>query len=104
MVADMDISIQFYSRLGLQLKNRWENYYAMMTAPGITLGLHPAKEKSERSGNVSIGFMIHSMEETRKLLESNHITFFTDDGKSGKYLYFKDPEGTLLYFVQQGWS
>ena len=38
MVKDMDRSISFYQSLGMTLKNRWDNHYAQLTAPGITIG------------------------------------------------------------------
>ena len=38
MVGDMDRSIAFYESIGLKLKQRWNNHYAMLEGPGITLG------------------------------------------------------------------
>ena len=103
MVQNMDNAINFYKSIGLTLKNRWENHYAMMTATGIALGIHPAEGKSRGSGSVSIGFMIESIDEARTLLEENKIAYSLDAGKSGSYLHFKDPDDTLLYFVQPAW-
>jgi len=37
-VKDMDTSISFYQSIGLIVKNRWGNYYAQLTAPGIDIG------------------------------------------------------------------
>jgi hypothetical protein len=34
-------------------------------------------------------------------LKINHKS--DDDGKSGIYCHFKDPDGTALYFVQPKW-
>jgi catechol 2,3-dioxygenase-like lactoylglutathione lyase family enzyme len=106
MVADMDRSISFYESIGLKTIQRWENYYAMMGAEGITLGIHPAEEKPTGSGSLSIGFFIDSAEETRDLLNRLSIPFQenADDGGSGHYFNFKDPDGTLLYFVLPKWS
>lgn len=59
MVRDMDTSISFYESTGLTLQNRWENHYAMVSAAGITIGIHPAGDKTDlNSGSVSIGFML----------------------------------------------
>jgi catechol 2,3-dioxygenase-like lactoylglutathione lyase family enzyme len=44
MVKNMDKSIDFYTSLGLELKQRWNNHYAQVAAPGVIIGLHPAKE------------------------------------------------------------
>jgi catechol 2,3-dioxygenase-like lactoylglutathione lyase family enzyme len=104
MVKDMDKAISFYESIGLTLKQRWDNHYAMMTAPGITIGLHPSEKTDTNSGSVSIGFMIDTIDEAKTLLDSNKIECTPeDDGKSGIYLHFKDPFGTILYFVQPKW-
>jgi catechol 2,3-dioxygenase-like lactoylglutathione lyase family enzyme len=104
MVSDMDQAVSFYESLGLALKQRWENHYAMVSAPGITIGLHPSEKADTGSGTLSIGFMIDAIEDAQKVLDSNGIAHTAeDDGKSGIYLHFKDPFGTLLYFVKPTW-
>ncbi len=104
MVKDMEASINFYQQIGLTMKQRWDNHYAMLITTGITIGLHPATGESPCSGTVSIGFMIENSDEAKVLLETNKISFKEeDDGKSGNYLHFSDPDGTLLYFVQPKW-
>ncbi len=104
MVKDMEASINFYQQIGLTMKQRWENHYAMLITTGITIGLHPATSESPCSGTISIGFMIENSDEAKVLLEKNKISFKEeDDGKSGIYLHFSDPDGTLLYFVQPKW-
>ena len=103
MVGDMDRSIQFYEQIGLTLKNRWDNHYAMIGTTGLTIGIHPGGEGSQGSGNTSIGFMVDKIEDARSLLEENKIQYKHEDGKSGNYLKFTDPDGTQLYFVQPKW-
>lgn len=104
MVKDMDTAINFYEQIGLTLKQRWENNYAMMITTGLTIGLHPKEEGETSSGSVSIGFMIRDFNEAKALLERNNITYKADDdGKSGNYLHFTDHDGTILYFVQPKW-
>ena len=103
MTKDMDSSIRFYETIGLKLKERWGDHYAMITGPGLTLGIHPGDANSAGSGNVSIGFMVDDLAEMQKLLKKNNIVFITDDGKSGTYAHFKDPDGTVLYFVKPKW-
>src|SRR5580765_219463 len=99
MVKDMDKSISFYESIGLKLQQRWDNHYAMVSAPGITIGIHPGGTDASGSGTVSIGFMIDNFDEVKALLDSQKITYKNDDGKSGTYAHFKDPDGTVLYFV-----
>lgn len=104
MVKNMDSSISFYESIGLTLQNRWENNYAMVTAEGVTIGIHPANENSNlTSGSLSIGFMIKTIQEATALLDNNSISYNREDGKSGIYLHFKDPDGTALYFVEPKW-
>lgn len=56
MVKDIDTSISFYESIGLTVQNRWENHYAMIGTTGITIGIHPAGDKTNlNSGSVSIG-------------------------------------------------
>jgi predicted enzyme related to lactoylglutathione lyase len=104
MVMDMDKSINFYKSIGLTLKNRWENHYAMMETTGLTVGLHPADKPGKPSSTISIGFMIDKLTEAETLLKKNKITFTSASGKSGKYLHFKDPDGTALYFTEPAWK
>ncbi len=103
MVKSMDSSIAFYESIGLKLKNRWGDHYAMVETSGLTIGIHPGGNENSGSGSVSIGFMITDINEAKALLENNKIAAKYDDGKSGIYLHFKDPDGTILYFVQSKW-
>ena len=104
MVNDMDKAVSFYESIGLTLKQRWDNHYAMVTAPGITIGLHPSNSNDTSSGTLSIGFMINKIDEAKSLLDQNKIECtHEDDGKSGIYLHFKYPFGTKLYFVEPKW-
>ena len=84
MVKDMDKAINFYQQIGLTLKQRWDNHYAMMSAEGITIGIHPASTGETNSGTVSIGFMINSIDEAKTLLDTNKVAYKEEnDGKSG---------------------
>ena len=104
MVKDMDAAINFYLSIGLILKQRWDNHYAMITAPDVVIGLHPAEDKIENGNQISIGFMIDNIDDAKKLMEKNHIAYTFRDGKSGLYVNFNDPDGTALYFTQPAWN
>ena len=100
MVKSMDASIDFYQKIGLTVQNRWGDHYAMLTASGITIGLHPSQETNLGSGSLSIGFMIDSLENAKAMLEKNQIEYCAvEDGKAGSLVHFKDPDGTALYFI-----
>ena len=103
MVSDMDRAVNFYTMLGLEVRNRWENHYAQMETQNIIIGLHPADGEVKPSSQVSIGFMIEDIKEAETLLGVMKVKFSKDDGKSGIYINFTDPDGTNLYFSQPKW-
>ncbi len=105
MVKDMDKSIKFYKSIGLKLQQRWGDNYAMIDGPGITIGIHPGGNKKSSSGSLSIGFMADDFKKAKAMLKKNKIkiTLEAEDGKSGSYLHFNDPDGTALYFVKPRW-
>jgi lactoylglutathione lyase len=77
----------------------------MMEAPGLLLGLHPGGDENASSGTVSVGFEIDDHEAAKALLEKLAIPYKPeDDGKSGLYCHFKDPDGTVLFFVKPQWD
>lgn len=104
MVKNMDKTISFYKMLGLKLKKRWENYYAILAAPGVVIGLHSSDSKPKGSGDASIGFMIDNIRADEKLLTKNKEKYKFDEGGSGSHVHFKDPNGTILYFTQPKWN
>lgn len=104
MVKDLNTSIRFYESIGIKLKQKWNDHYAMIGTTGITIGLHPSARKKLGSGTLSVGFMIDSLQEAIRILENTGISYNLDDGKSGKYIHFKDPDGTILYFVEPKWD
>src|SRR5947208_16552543 len=79
MVADMDRSVEFYvHKLGLELKVRYGNEWAEVTAPGITLGLHQARGPISRSDpdiGISIGLEVDAIEAAVKELTDKGIAF-----------------------------
>ena len=104
-VKDMDMSILFYQSIGLTLKNRWGTYYAQLTAPGITIGLHPTShaQPAGGSGNVSIGFTTDNFEEAKISLQELSIPATDRQEEGGQFLHFNDPDGTSLYFIKPKW-
>ncbi len=103
-VKDLSASIEFYQKLGLEIKNRWGPHYAQLTAADIVIGLHPVEEPIPPSSQISVGFMIDNIEDAKLLLRECNIPFSVTDGKSGPLVRFHDPDGTALYFTQPGWA
>jgi len=102
MVKDMDRSILFYQSIGITLKNRWGSHYAQLTAPDLTIGLHPSSNDNAAagSGNVSIGFTTDNFEETKSSLKKLSIEISDRQEEGGQFLHFSDPDGTALYFIK----
>lgn len=100
MVKDMDRSVSFYQSIGFAVKSLWDNHYAQLTAPGITIGLHPSNDGFTGSGNISIGFATDNFEETKSLLSNLAIYSVPREEEGEQFLHFHDPDGILLYFIK----
>jgi len=105
MVKDMDASISFYESIGLAIKQRWANHYAQLTAPGITIGLHPSEDSNtaKGSGSISIGFTTDNFEETTAQLQKLNINITARNEEGGQFIHFTDPDNTALYFIKPKW-
>jgi len=92
-VSNLDKAVSFYESIGFALKNRWSEHYAQLTAPGLTIGLHPSgKDKiAGNSGNVSIDFTTETFEETKSELQNLSIKFSERQESGGEFLHFTDP-------------
>lgn len=99
MVKNLDKALDFYLALGLTLKNRWGDHYAMVEAPGVIIGLHPSDGETGMD-SASIGFMIDDLKEAQELLTKLSVKFEAANGKSGAYLHFADRDGNRLYFTK----
>ena len=68
MVPDLDEAISFYgTTLGLRLKARYGKEFAVLEAPGLTIGLHP-QTKQNLSPSMSIGLGVESLEAAMQLV------------------------------------
>ncbi len=104
-VLDINASIAFYKSLGLELENRWGNFYAQLKGPNLLIGLHPAEESKliKNSGNVSIGFTTDNFDDAKALLTTLSIKFDERKEEGGEFLHFNDPDGASLYFIKPKW-
>ena len=106
MVSALNRAVQFYTEtLGLKLKNRFENAWAEVEAPGLTIGLHPAGAhgpKPGKSESLSIGLNVDGLETAMKELKSNGVVFsphIIEDG-SLRIAFFNDPDKNPLYLCE----
>jgi catechol 2,3-dioxygenase-like lactoylglutathione lyase family enzyme len=105
IVADMERSIDFYTKqLGLPLKTRYGNEFAIVEAPGVAIALHPVPNKGRaREGSLSIGLGVDSVESSMKELAQRGITFAGDivADPPMRFAFFKDPDGVELYLAER---
>jgi len=102
-VADMQRSIDFFTmKLGLRLKSRYGNEFAVVEAPGLAIGLHPSSE-TRPAGAVSIGFAVDDVEEGRKQLQGRGVATEGDIvvDPPMRFVFLKDPDGVQLYLAEQ---
>lgn len=104
-VKDIERSIAFYESIGFQIKTRYGNHYAQVTAPGVIIGLHPASDNNLHgtSGNLSIGFSTDNFADAKSLLASLSLQVNERSEEGGQFLHFNDPDGTSLYFIKPKW-
>ncbi len=105
MVFDLDKAVDFYTKtLGLKLELHAKGNWATITAPGITIGLHPASEHGPKPGNsesLSIGLEVEDLSLAMEELKEKGVKFgYVMDDKEVKLAFFKDPDNNPLYLAQ----
>jgi catechol 2,3-dioxygenase-like lactoylglutathione lyase family enzyme len=103
MVPDMDEAVSFYTTtLGLSLKARYGEEFAVVEAPGLTIGLHPLA-KGHSSQPASIGLGVDSLEAAMQRLAARGVKFIgaIAEDPPVRIAYFAGPGGTPLYLCEQ---
>jgi lactoylglutathione lyase len=105
MVPNMEEAVQFYTvTLGLRLKTRYGNEFAVIEAPGLTIGLHPQPAvHSSPAHPMSIGLGVESLEAAMKQLSARGVRFIGTirEDPPIRIVYFADPGGAPLYLCEQ---
>jgi|HubBroStandDraft_4_1064222.scaffolds.fasta_scaffold00006_2 catechol 2,3-dioxygenase-like lactoylglutathione lyase family enzyme len=104
IVSDMQRSIDFYTKeLGLPLKTRYGDEFAVVEAPGVTIGLHPAKEGGAKPGSLSIGLGVDDVAASRQQLVERGVTFNGDivSDLPMRFAFLRDPDGVEVYLAEQ---
>lgn len=106
-VSDMDRSVNFYTKtLGLKLAQRFGDHWASVEAGKLAIGLHPASNENPagKNGSTVIGLELNgNIDEMVATLRQQGIRFrgpVAEDENAGKFAYFEDPDGNLLYMIQ----
>lgn len=101
MVSDLDKSTRFYADvLGFKIIQRYGNHYAQISAPGIVIGLHPARTAIRTNENISLGFSITDFEQAIPALNAFSISYVERNEQGGNFIHFNDPDGYPLYFIK----
>src|ERR1051325_2319930 len=110
-VSNMDNAVRFYTEtLGLKLAYRFGDHWASVEAGrGLTIGLHPAPAEmpAGRKGSMAISRELSgAVHEAVKTLEAKGVKFHgpLNEGKSGSFVGFEDPDGNQLYLAQLNWT
>lgn len=103
IVSNMQRSIDFYTGLGLTLKTRYGDEFAVVEAPGVTLGLHPAKDGGPKPGSLSVGLGVDDVEISKKQLEDRGVAFTGEIAEDPpmRFAFLRDPDGVELYLAEQ---
>jgi catechol 2,3-dioxygenase-like lactoylglutathione lyase family enzyme len=106
MVADMERAIQFYTQaLGLPLGFRAGDEWAQVEAPGLTIGLHPAREPAvaaSTDARMSLGFGVQNLAAAIEELRQRGVGLpdVRDEAGRDRIVNFADPDGTPLYLIE----
>ena len=106
-MTSVDKSVEFYTKvLGLKLALRIPGKFefAVIEAPGTTIGLNPIQRNLQpgRCESLSIGFGVESLEKSMEELKSKGVQFDNDIIIEGpvKIVRFTDPDKNPLYLIE----
>ncbi len=105
MVSDLGKAVDFYTKiLGLKLELHVKSNWATISAPGLTIGLHPASEHGPQPGkseSLSIGLEVKDLSSAMAALKEKGINFgYIMDDKEVKLAFFTDLDNNPLYLAQ----
>jgi catechol 2,3-dioxygenase-like lactoylglutathione lyase family enzyme len=104
MVADINRAVEFYTRtLGLELRQRFGDGWALVEGPGVRIGLHGGRSSlgSADEPNISIGLAVEKLEPALEVLRQRGVEIApTVDGGGARFAFFRDPDQTPLYVFE----
>ena len=111
VVSDVDAALRFYTEiLGLSPGARFAGHWAIVQAPGLTIGLHPPSKHYPPPGTkgaMMIGLEIaEDIEVAVARLTAKGVGFtgpIVRDPRAGAFANFTDPDGNSFYLWQVAW-
>lgn len=104
-VRNLAESVRFYSVLpGFQLIKTFDDQWADLEGPGFALGLKPVNHEIVKSNNFQIALRVNNISGAIDFLTKNKIPFRQHKSKNESLLFFNDPDGHSLYFIQSEWE
>ncbi|HYD91555.1 MAG TPA: glyoxalase superfamily protein [Flavobacterium sp.] len=109
LVADIERSIEFYTKLGFEIDFRYEDFYVGIVKDGCSLHLKsgkPSIEQRKEKGNdesLDIVFSVDGIEKVYQELLNKPIKFIQPlrDMPYGKEFYVADPDGYIIAFLTE---
>lgn len=102
MVSDLDAAIAFYTEiLDFELRNRYGNHWADLSAPGLNIGLHPTTKKFETAHNMQLGLHVADIHAAMVKLQESGVACRMNENSQEKLAFFTDPDGNSMYLVQR---
>jgi catechol 2,3-dioxygenase-like lactoylglutathione lyase family enzyme len=104
-VQDFDRSVHYYHELlGFRLVARHGSSWAEVEAPGLTIGIHPARPNGPvgiRTDGIAIGLHVDDIDAAVATLTGRGIEFLGRREDAGaRFADFRDPDGMALYLVE----
>jgi catechol 2,3-dioxygenase-like lactoylglutathione lyase family enzyme len=105
MVGNLGRAIVFYTEtLGLTLRYRIADKWAVLQIPGLTIGLHaavPGHAEPGAAGGLSIGFHVQDLEAAMEALKRRGVEFTAvHQDEDARLAFFTDPDKNPLYLAQ----
>ena len=104
-VADFDRSVHFYQEsLGFSLRERHGGNWAVVEAPGLSIGIHPARMNGPSeilAEGFALGLQVEHIDDAVATLSGRGVTFSNRREDAGaRFADFRDPDGLPLYLVE----
>jgi catechol 2,3-dioxygenase-like lactoylglutathione lyase family enzyme len=104
-VVDFDQSVRFYVEvLGLTLRTRHRSSWAEVEAPGLTIGIHPARAGSPagiQAEGFAIGLHVENLDAAVASLAARGVELTGRREDAGaRFGDLRDPDGMPLYLVE----